>query len=430
MMEDKIELSWKNRDFKKQLVKSYELINQHDKNIFTQLFNVEEVSEDELGKSSQNVLSNSLVSIKDLFDVKGYITKAGSIFLATSAPAKVDAESVKRLCDAGAHLLGHTNMTELAYSGLGMNPHYGTPESPLYPGCIAGGSTSGGAVSVALGIADIALGSDTGGSLRIPAAFCGITGFKPSQQSVSRKGCLPLSNSLDSIGPITNSVTECEVVWKVLSGSLIENTKAEKAHLIVPKNFGLDCLDDQVKDGFNSFLALLKNYSNVVVEEKILPFLDDYKILPIWQFSAFEAQQYYQERYADELDKLDPRIAARLYRANTVNEKILAETKKKRGELIDRYEREEGNAVLLLPTVVMLPPKISDLESDENYDRINSLCLRNASLANVLDGCSFSLPFKYKDDYIGIMLIGGNGSDNRLISIAKMIESIIRITVK
>jgi aspartyl-tRNA(Asn)/glutamyl-tRNA(Gln) amidotransferase subunit A len=425
-MEQKIELSWKNRDLKQKLEKSYALINKHDKNIFTQLFTEPKFDKQALQEGPQKILANALISIKDLIDVEGYKTKAGSVFLATSEPAEIDAEPVKRLREAGAHLLGHTNMTELAYSGLGVNPHYGTPKSPLYPDCIAGGSTSGGAVSVALGIADVALGSDTGGSLRIPAAFCGITGFKPSQQSVSRKGCLPLSDSLDSIGPIAKSVAECEVVWKVLSGSASYNAKAKDAHFIVPKNFGLDSLDDPVRKGFNAFLALLKTHSNIIVEEKVIPFLDDYKTLPIWQFSAFEAQQYYQDRYADVLDKLDPRIASRLYKANTINKEIIEATRVKRQILIERYKQEEGNAVLLLPTVAILPPKLSDLESDENYDRINSLCLRNTSLANVLDGCSFSLPFKHQSDHIGVMLIGANKEDNYLISVAKLVENIIR----
>lgn len=424
---------WENRDLEGKLAHSKEIIKDQGTDIFTEMFDVVGKANDAPLTNhllSSLPLQNALVSIKDLFDVKGYKTRAGSSFLNAVPEAIEDAVAVQRLRDAGAVFIGHTNMTELAYSGLGLNPHYGTPKTPLYKNQerIAGGSTSGGAVSVALGIADIALGSDTGGSLRIPSAFCGVTGFKPSQNTVPCKGSLPLSSSLDSIGPIANTVAECEVAWGVLSDSVNNNEIAEHAHFVIPSNFGLDLLDDEVKQAFYALVDRLKETKGIKVEERALPFLESYKQLPVWQFSAFEAMQYYTKHYQLNLDTLDPRVASRLKRAQTIDEKQFAETCQQREELIERYQAEENNCVLLLPTVAILPPKLDDLVADQDYDRINLLCLRNTSLANVIDGCSISLPYQHADEHIGIMLTAANGDDNRLLSLAKLVESIIAST--
>jgi len=421
---------WEERDLEQQLTKSKSLLDNQANNIFTELFDVTagvscEGTTNNL--SHEQHLKNAIISVKDLFDVKGYKTKAGSTFLNDIEPAIEDADAVKSLRGAGAVFFGHTNMTELAYSGLGVNPHYGTPLTPLYKNekRIAGGSTSGGAVSVALGVADIALGSDTGGSLRIPSAFCGVTGFKPSQNSVSRKGSLPLSSSLDSVGPIANTVSECEMAWAVMSNTVVNNPVAEHAHFVVPSNFGLDLLDEEVKKAFSEIVDILKQTPGVRVEEKALPFLDSYKLLPVWQFSAFEAMNYYTENYDVELEDLDPRVASRLKRASTIDEKQFLATCAQRKLLIERYKTEEKEAVLLLPTVAILPPKLAELSADEDYDRINLLCLRNTTLANVLDGCSISLPYQYQGDHIGVMLTASNGDDNYLLSLSKLLESII-----
>ena len=421
---------WEERDLEQQLTKSKSLLDNQANNIFTELFDVTAGASCESttnNLSHEQYLKNAIISVKDLFDVKGYKTKAGSTFLNDVEPAIEDADAVKSLREAGAVFLGHTNMTELAYSGLGVNPHYGTPITPLYKNeeRIAGGSTSGGAVSVALKIVDIALGSDTGGSLRIPSAFCGVTGFKPSQNSVSRKGSLPLSSSLDSVGPIANTVSECEIAWGVMSNAVVNNPVAEQAHFVVPSNFGMDLLDEKVKKAFLEVVNILKQTPGVRVEERSLPFLDSYKLLPVWQFSAFEAMNYYTENYSVDLDEIDPRVASRLKRANTIDEKQFLATCEQRKLLIERYKTEEKGAVLLLPTVAILPPKLDQLITDEDYDRTNLLCLRNTTLANVLDGCSLSLPYQYQGDHIGVMLTASNGDDNYLLSLSKFLESII-----
>ena len=185
-------------------------------NIFTELFEKDfEIQLNKISKLKSGLLKGLIISVKALFDVKGYHTRGGTKFLETDISLN-DAKCISNIRKAGGLLLGHTNMTELAYSGLGINPHYGTPDNPFYPGSVPGGSTSGGAVSVALDLSDIAIGTDTGGSTRIPAAFTGITGFKPTQDSISRDGVLTLSSSLDSVGLMARNVELCKLGYHAI----------------------------------------------------------------------------------------------------------------------------------------------------------------------------------------------------------------------
>ncbi|MBU2415181.1 MAG: amidase, partial [Gammaproteobacteria bacterium] len=272
--------AWQDRNLIAKWKSALDIIDSKGQAVFTELFDYVE--------PQQGPLNGAIVSIKDLFQVEGYKTQAGSVFISQQL-AEQDSTAVAQLRKAGASFLGHTNMTELAYSGLGLNPHYGTPDNPINPGRITGGSTSGGAASVALGVADAALGTDTGGSLRIPAAFCGLTGFKPSQQTVSRKGCLPLSDSLDSVGPIAKTVEECELLWQVLSGVALsadttkrmDSSPLSQLKIVVPSNFGMNDLDALVEEGFAEKLAQLEA-AGVVVERRFIDALEVYKTLPVW----------------------------------------------------------------------------------------------------------------------------------------------------
>mgnify|MGYP005988561201 CR=1 FL=1 len=413
----KTHLTWSNRDLLVQWEQSLATIDSKGGHVFTELF--------EYQTPQQGPLTGSIISIKDLFDVAGYRTQAGSIFI-NDKKATADADAVAALRDAGASVIGHTNMTELAYSGLGLNPHYGTPNNPVISGRIPGGSTSGGAVSVALGIADAALGTDTGGSLRIPAAFCGVTGFKPSQQTVSRKGSLPLSDALDSVGPIANSVEECELLWKTLSGTqeTKNHTDLSQLTLVVPTNFGMNELDPLVEQGFAEVLVRLEA-SGLKIEHRFVDALEAYKTLPVWQFSAFECDAYYGERYDLNTVAMDPRVASRIARAKTVNSDDFEKTKAARVAFIQSVESQETNTIFLLPTVAVLAPKLADLEENTEYDRLNLLCLRNTSLANVLNGCSVSLPFRFQSEPMGLMLTGNNGMDQQILDLAKVLEASI-----
>ena len=412
---------WSNRDLRTQWTQSLAIIESKESHAFTELFGYQTPQE--------GPLSGSIISIKDLFDVAGYKTQAGSVFI-DDKKAQVDADAVALLRESGASFIGHTNMTELAYSGVGLNPHYKTPDNPVISGRIPGGSTSGGAVSVALGIADAALGTDTGGSLRIPAAFCGVTGFKPSQQTVSRQGSLPLSDALDSVGPIANTVEECELLWKILSkapdASKVKTPEnLSQLTLVVPTNFGMDELDPLVEQGFTEMLARLEE-QGVKVESRFVEALEAYKTLPVWQFSAYECNAYYGERYdLDQVD-MDPRVASRIARAKTIDADGFEQTKAARDAFIQGVSSQEGNTVFLLPTVALLAPKLTDLEENAEYDRLNLLCLRNTSLANVLNGCSVSLPFRFQNEPMGFMLTASNGMDQSILDLAKQLETFVK----
>src|SRR5699024_882815 len=200
------------------------------------------------------------VAVKDLFDVAGQVARSGSRLLADQPPATEDAAAVRRLRQAGSVIVGHANMTEFAYSGLGLNPHYGTPPNPLDEARIPGGSSSGSAVAVARGMAAAGLATDTGGSVRIPAAFCGLVGFKPTQSRIPNAGMFPLSTTLDSIGPIAPSVDCCARMDAVLSGQSptpIQPTQMRELRLMLPDRYVLDDMDAMVSDAFDRALQAL-----------------------------------------------------------------------------------------------------------------------------------------------------------------------------
>ena len=366
---------------------------------------------------SNTALSGALISIKDLFDVKGYVTRAGTQFMRDDKAAIADAPVIKRLRDAGALFTGHTNMTELAYSGLGLNPHYGTPANALLPKCIPGGSTAGGAVSVAMGDSDIAIGTDTGGSLRIPAAFNGIVGFKPSQASITRDGCKVLSHTLDSIGPMARSVTACKQAFDVMRNSTSGQQATANPTFVIPDNFGMDDLDDNVAQGFDLAVQALSR-TGFKIETRAVPVLDALKSLAIWHFAAVEGRSAYDEQYTASHALFDPRVANRLARADEVDAVSYRKTLNTRITLVRRYTEEMRDAVLLMPTVPILPPKFSDISDDDAYLRLNLQVLRNPTIANVMDGCSISLPFKHNELPLGIMLSAPTHHDDCLLSVA------------
>jgi aspartyl-tRNA(Asn)/glutamyl-tRNA(Gln) amidotransferase subunit A len=364
-------------------------------------------------------LSGLNVAVKDLFDVRGQVAHAGSLVRKGIAPAAKDAVAVSRLRNAGAGLIGHANMTEFAYSGLGLNPHYGTPLTPLREGCIAGGSTSGGASAVARGVADIALGTDTGGSARIPAAFCGLFGFKATAQTISREGAVPLSHSLDSVGVLTRDVGLLRPVLNVLRDRPLSPSATPRA-VIVPENFGMDDLDAEVADAFEAALDALQA-SGVSVRRQTLDFFDDYRALPVWHFSAVESRAHHGAHFDTARETLDPRVASRMARADGVTAIDFARTIAAREALIERAARLFSDTPVALPSVAIMPPKLDDLRDDATYDRINLLALRNTSLANVIDGCSVSMPIASHPG-AGLMLTAAAGRDAMLLNMAETLQ--------
>lgn len=393
-------------------------------NIFTELFEKDFNEQlDNINKVKKGKLKGLIISVKDLFDVKGYKTKGGTKFIDDEIAQK-DAKCISLIRKAGGLLLGHTNMTELAYSGLGINPHYGTPLNPVFKNSVPGGSTSGGAVSIALDVADITIGTDTGGSTRIPAAFTGITGFKPTQDSISRDNVLVLSTSLDSVGLMARDVSLCKLGFETMRNKSKNNIAKNNIKIIIPKNFGFEDIDDEIKVGFDSAKEKIIK-SGLDIQEIEIPLLDHYKKIPLWQFAAVECQAEYFEAYNNKKHLIDPNVSRRMDRANQVTAVEYVNLCKERTTLISQFNTFLGNNFLLLPTVSITPPLIKDCENVEFYDKMNLISLRNTTLANYMNGCSLSLPYTIKDKPVGIMLNGSTDNDDQLLEIGSKIEKLL-----
>ncbi|SFR43764.1 aspartyl-tRNA(Asn)/glutamyl-tRNA(Gln) amidotransferase subunit A [Marinobacter gudaonensis] len=366
------------------------------------------------------------IALKVLFDVRGEVTHAGS--RGWQPPASRDARIVSRLRCEGAVLTGHTNMTEFAYSGLGLNPHYGTPENPLAPGRIPGGSSSGAAVAVALGMAAGAIGSDTGGSVRIPAAFCGLTGFKPSQSRVPRDGTFPLSDTLDSIGPIAPTVDCCARLDAVLSGHAyrpIRFLSLKGLRFVVPGDYMLDGMDDTVAYAFARRLKTLREAGATLIEAPAPVLAAIPELMEGGGFTA--AESYFVHRHSLEQhgDQYDPRVSSRIKRGASISAADyleLCRRRQARKQEADQWLQDYDG--LLAPTVPIVPPTFEELAADDDYARLNLLVLRNPTVANMLDLCAISLPNHAPGELpSGLMLIGRNGSDDALLRLALAIES-------
>ncbi|PVB59338.1 amidase family protein [Labrenzia sp. 011] len=392
------------------------------KAVFLKLLEAPARAQAKAAASGGSPLAGALISVKALFDVAGEVTTSATRVLCNEPPARAHAPAIARLDAAGGVFVGLTNMSEFAYSGLGLNPHYGTPQNPVYPGCAPGGSTSGGAVSVALGLCDIAIGSDTGGSLRIPAAFTGITGFKPSQASVPLTGGKPLSDSLDSFGPMARTVGICELAWQVMAGRPARPSSPAPARLVIARNFGFDEIDPQVSDGFEAVVRMLQDKGFEVIS-KDLASMRLYGDVPPWHMTSVESRAHYEEYFRDTPEQFDPRVRARMARADEITAIDYRRTLNRRAAFIAAFREELGNDMLLLPTTPILPPKIADLEDDETFNRMNLLALRNPSLANVADACSLALPYRHTDKVLSAMLVAAGGRDDALLACGKAVEA-------
>ncbi len=363
------------------------------------------------------------VSIKDLFDVQGEVTGAGSKALA-GEPAQQDAVAVARLRRAGAVLLGRTNMSEFAFSGLGWNPHFGTPRSPFDAARVAGGSTSGGAVSVAGDMAVAALGTDTGGSIRIPSAFCGLTGFKPTARRVSLAGGVPLSTSLDSAGPLARSVSCCAIVDGILSEDPLDAAPAnlDGLRLYVTRDFVMDGLDESVARAFEATLSALSARG-----ARIVPFdFPELSNLPAINagggFTAAEAWAWHRELLVTHGEEYDQRVAQRIRRGQNQTAADYIDLLAARAAMqVAAATRLRDADAWLMPTVAVEAPKVQDLEgADDVFFAINGKVLRNAAVINFLDGCAASLPTHTNG--VGYSVCGLTGQDARVLQVAAACE--------
>ena len=373
------------------------------------------------------------ISVKDLFDIAGEPTPAGSVVLADAEPATATAPAIARLLAAGLIPIGRSNMVEFAFSGLGLNPHHGTPRSPWdrETGRIPGGSTSGGAVSVADGMAMAAIGTDTGGSCRIPAAMCGIVGYKPTARRIPTSGAFPLSTTLDSVGPLGNSVACCAILDAIMAGetpATLAPISLAGLRVALPANFVLDGMENEVAQAYANALAALEAAGAKLVE---IAFAALDEIAPVQAKGGLNVPEAWATHrpllaIAGNPERYDQRVRSRIERGASVPAGDYIDAMRARTRIIaamDALTRDFD--VLAMPTCPRVPPAIAEVEADdEAYTATNLLMLRNTAAANFLDRCAISIPCHDPGEApVGLMLMGETMGDARLFRIAASVEA-------
>ncbi len=369
------------------------------------------------------------VSVKDLFDVAGDVTRAGSRILEKSPAAKKDAAAVARLRAAGAVLIGRTNMVEFAFGGVGLNPHYGTPKNPYdrATGRVPGGSTSGGAVAQADGMCVMALGSDTRGSIRQPAALCGVAGFKPTARRVPREGAFPLSFTLDSIGPLANSVACCALYDAILAGeppAALPEIPAQGLRLLLPRSSALEDLDNHVTKTFVSTLSRLARAGAALTEVKTPAFDRQGDYFKGGGYAGAEAYHVHKP-YLGRLAEYDPRVGKRVLLGRDISAADYLTLGDVRAAFIREVEALAAPYdAIIMPTVPCVAPTIAETEaSDDEYFRWNFRIMRNTGLVNFFDGCAVTLPCHATGTApVGLMVCGTAMSDRRVLAVAAAVE--------
>lgn len=370
------------------------------------------------------------ISIKDLFDEAGYTTTAGSRVLQDRPPAAKDAPAVASLRAAGATIVGRTNMTEFAYSGVGLNPHFGTPRAPYdrMTGRIPGGSTSGGAVSVADGMCWAALGSDTGGSVRIPAAFCGLVGFKPTQGRLPSTGAFPLAPSFDSVGLIARTVNDCRYLDAAIRGTAPVSTarRLSETRIGVAAGMPFDDLEPAVSRPVEEIIRRLSARGAKVTDASSVDWAEPGRLLARGLVTAVECRACHGDLF-NRRSEYDARVATRIEAGETVLATEYVSALQAITLLRAQIQASiAGFDVVLMPTVACVPPPIADLADDRDYFRINSRVLRNTTVANILGFCAISLPLQAPGEApVGLMLMAPAGKDSQLLDFAQIIEEFL-----
>lgn len=384
----------------------------------------------------QKPLAGLAVSIKDLFDIQGQVTRAGSIALNDAPPALEDSVAVARLRRAGAAIVGRTNMTEFAFSGVGVNPHFGTPTNvaSTKEALIPGGSSSGAAVSVATGAAFIGLGSDTGGSIRIPAALNGIVGFKSTARLVPLEGALPLSSTMDTVCALTRSVQDAVLGHELLAQRTVTRSSAPLSayRLGVAQTVMLDGLDPTVNRAWQRSLQTLRDAGACIVDLPLPEISELTHIQATGGFSAAESYAWHRHLLTSKGAQYDPRVAARIKRGASMSACDYLELQLARRQWIEKMENAlRGFDAILSPTLPIVAPPLAEVtpgpERDEAFFRINALLLRNTSVINMLDGCALSLPCHAPDELpVGLMVWAGAMHDDLVLNVALQIEKILQ----
>src|SRR6202048_4393687 len=363
-----------------------------------------------------SALAGIPISIKDLFDEAGLTTLGGSKVLVGTPAATRDSSVVARLKKADAVIIGRTNLVEFAYSGLGINPHYGTPKNAFdrATGRIPGGSSSGAAVSVTDGMAAGAIGTDTGGSIRIPAALNGLVGFKPTARRVPLDGVLPLAFTLDSAGPIAKTVADCALLDQVLAAEadgVPAPANLRNLRFAVPKTVFQDDLSPAVTDVFKAALARLSTAGASIVEVPMAQFAQAAAVNPRGALTSAEAYSWHLQWMKDGADKYDPRVLVRMRPAETMTAASYIELIKLGEKFISTINAAaSGYDAMLMPTTPDTAPTIAEASKDhETYFRLNLRLLRNPAIVNLFDGCALSVPCHEPGTAPVGMMIAGTG---------------------
>jgi len=373
------------------------------------------------------------VSLKDLYDVAGDVTRAGSKLLAGAPPAKQDAAAVARLRAAGAVFVGRTNMVEFAFGTTGLNPHYGTPRNPWdrKTGRVPGGSSSGAAVAQADGMCVMALGSDTRGSIRQPAALCGVVGWKPTQRRVPLDGAFPLSYTLDTVGPLANTVACCAAYDAVLAGEAPARLAAlsgKGLRLLVPRGSLLEDLDAEVGRAFDAALKRLSAAGAVITDMAVPAFDRQAEYFKNGGFAGAEAYAIHR-RWQERLGEYDPRIAKRVLFGKEIGAADYVDLTRMRAAYMREVEALAAPYdAMLMPTTPTIAPPIAAVDaSDEDYFRWNFRILRNVGVVNFLDGCAVTLPCHAPGSApVGLSVFGAAMSDAHVLAAAAAIEGVLR----
>lgn len=384
------------------------------------------------------LLAGIPVSIKDLFDEQGIVTLGGSTVLIGSPPATRDSTVVARLKQAGAVIIGRTNLTEFAYSGLGINPHYGTPANTFDRASarLPGGSSSGAAISVTDGMAVAAIGTDTGGSVRIPAALNGLVGFKPTAQRVPLDGVLPLSVTVDSAGPIAKSVADCVLLDHVLAAEgepTLPSISVRGLSFAVPKTVVQDDLSPAVARAFAAALGRLAVAGANIVELPMAQFARAATVNPRGALISAEAFSRHREWMKSGADQYDPRVISRIRAGEAVTASDYAALLQGRERFVaDITAAADGYDAMLMPTTPDTAPTIAEVvKDDESYFRFNGRMLRNPSLVNLFDGCALSVPCHESGTApVGLMIAGTRNTDRRILAIGLAVEEILRHSLR
>ena len=372
------------------------------------------------------------ISIKDLFDVAGDVTLAGVKAHANLPPATSDAPIVARLRAAGAVIIGRTNLSPMAFSPLGVNRDFGTPGNPADRTRIPGGSSSGAAVSVADGMAVAAIGSDTGGSIRMPAAFCGIAGIKPTQQRVPLTQTWPLSTTLDSVGPLAPSMRCCALVDAALAGEAIivpDAIALRGLRFALPMNSVTDDMDATVSKAFQRALEILSKHGAQIIEIQ-MPEIND--VIAMWRnppsFTQMEGYARYGKWLADNPDAYDPFIRARFAVGANASAKDYIDLVHARASIIERSAKATRNFdAVIMPTLQFVAPTIAEASTEEGFKRIVPQAIRNPSIGNLLDRCAISTPCHQPGELpVGLSLMGEQGDDRRLLALGLAVEAALK----